>query len=233
MKPAGVDSAVAIREVSDIETGRYALVANRWEQFFVEIARIQVDMSKDMYTRNPELKVSHVEKKILKEIKWKNVDLEDNPFDIQAFPTSSLPDTPAGRIQTVTEYIQNQWISKERGMELLSLNPDLEDEVNIQTSSLRLTEKWLSEMVEEGVYNRPDPLMNLQLALSVSLGVYTMLVHDNCPGDRLDLVRQFIDECKVLLTPPAPPVQPAPMDQNGTAMPAMQQAATPQLQQAS
>lgn len=216
LKPAGVDSAVAIREVADIETGRFAMVAKRWEDFFIQVARIMVDMSKDLYKENPELAVTVGEKKILEEIKWKDVDLQDNPFDIQTFPTSQLPDTPAGRVQTIAEYIQNQWISKERGMELLNLDPDLEQEVSMQTASLRLTEKWLSQMVEEGVYHKPDPFMNLPLAQQTAQGVYNMLLHDNCPEDRLELVRQFIMECVDLQTPPPPPpeatqeMQPAP-----------------------
>ena len=211
MKPAGVDSAVAIREVSDIETGRFAMVANRWEQFFVDVARIMVDMSKDLYARHPDLKVAYSEKKIVKEIDFSKVNLEDNPFDIQTFPTSQLPDTPAGRIQTISEYIQNQWISKERGMELLNLDPDLEQEVNIQTASLRLTEKWLSEMVEDGIAHSPDPLMNLNLAQQTSQGVYSMLLHDGCPEDRLALVREFILKCVEMQQPPAPPIgQPPP-----------------------
>jgi len=208
MKPAGVDSAVAMREVSDIETGRFALVANRWEQFFVDIARVFTDMSKDLYSKNKDLKMVVQDKKVLKLIKWKDVDLKDNPFDIQTFPTSQLPDTPAGRVQTITEYIQNQWISKERGMELLNLDPDLEQEVNIQTSTIRLTEKWISEMVDSDIYHRPEPLMNLQQSQQLAQGIYTMLLHDNCPEDKLQLVRQYISDCVDLLNPPAPPAPP-------------------------
>lgn len=208
MKPAGVDSAVAIREVSDIETGRFAMVANRWEKFFVDIARIMTDMSRDLYVDDPSLAVTYPEKKLLKEIKWKDVDLKEHPFDIQTFPTSQLPDTPAGRIQTITEYIQNQWISKERGMELLNLDPDLEQEVNIQTASLRLTEKWVQEMLESGTYHKPEPLMNLQLAQQTAQGIYTQSVYNGAPEDRLQLVRQFIMECVDMLNPPAPPPSP-------------------------
>lgn len=213
MKPSGVNSAVAMREVSDIETGRFAMNALRWEQFFVEIAKILVDISKDLYTDEPELMVTVAEKKILKEIRWKDVDLEDHPFEIQTFPTSQLPDTPAGRIQTITEYIQNNWISKERGMELLNLDPDLESEVNLQTASLRLTEKWLAEMVEEGTIHHPEPFMNLQLAQEVAQGVYNQLVYDNCPEERLDLVRQFIMEIVEMLNPPPSPQQMPPMQE--------------------
>ena len=220
MKPAGVDSAVAIREVSDIETGRFAMVANRWEKFFVDVAKIMTDMSKDLYSEHKDLKVSVTEKKILQEISWKDVDLKDNPFDIQTFPTSQLPDTPAGRVQTITEYIQNQWISKERGMELLNLDPDLEQEVNIQTSTIRLTEKWISQMIDDGEYHRPEPLMNLQQSQQLAQGIYTMLLHDNAPDDRLQLVRNYIMECSDMLTPPPPPAPPMPVGpQPGQAAP--------------
>lgn len=221
-KPAGVDSNVAIRTVQDIEVGRFAMVALRWEQWFMDIAKIMVDMSKDLYTRNPDLKVTYTEKKMLKEIKWKDVDL-DSPYDVQCFPTSQLPDTPAGRIETISDYINNGWITKERGMSLLNLDPDLEGEVNLQTSSLRLTEKWLSEMVEDGTVYHPEPYMNLGLALNVAQGVYTQLQVDNCPEDRLQLVRDFINEIidlqQQMQAPPPPPEGQMPPPDQGMPMP--------------
>jgi hypothetical protein len=215
-KPAGVDSAVAMREVSDIESGRFAMVSKRWEDWFIEVGRVFIDMSKDLFAELPDLSVVYSEKKILKEIDFKKVDLKGKPFDLQTFPVSQLPDTPAGRIQTISEYIQNQWISKERGMELMNLDPDLEQEVNMQTASLRLTEKWLSEMVEEGVSHQPEPLMNLPLAQSLSQGIYCMLVHDGCPEERLQLVRNFIQQCIDLQKPPPQQLPPAPPAQPQT-----------------
>lgn len=213
-KPQGVDSNVAIRTVQDIETSRFSMVALRWEDWFMEISKIMVDMSRDLYVKNPDLKVTYVEKKMLHEIGWKDVDL-DAPFDVQCFPTSQLPNTPAGRIETISEYIDKNWISKERGMMLLNLDPDLEGEVNLQTSSLRLTEKWLSEMVEDGTYHHPEVYMNLPLALSVAQGIYTQLQVDACPEDRLQLVRDFINEIVDLQNqlnaqnaPPPPPPGP-------------------------
>lgn len=192
-KPQGVESNVAIRTVQDIESSRFAMVALRWEEWFMQIAKIMVDMSRDLYMRNPDLNVTFVEKKMLHEIRWKDVDL-DSPFDVQCFPTSQLPDSPAGRIETISEYIDKEWISKETGMTLLNLDPDLEGEVNRQTSSLRLVEKWISEMIEDGVYHKPEPFMNLSLTLNVAQGIYTQLQVDSCPEDKLELVRDFIND---------------------------------------
>jgi len=213
-KPKGVDSNVAIRTVQDIEASRFAMVALRWEDWFMDIAKIMVDMSKDLYAKNPDLKVSLVEKKMLHEIRWKDVDL-DAPYDVQCFPTSQLPDSLAGRIETISEYIDKGWITKETGMTLLNLDPDLEGEVNRQTSSLRLVEKWISEMVEDGTYHSPEPYMNLGLAIDISQTIYTQLQVESCPEDRLELVRQFINDCIELQQrlqgpPPGPEMGPPP-----------------------
>ncbi len=204
MKPSGVDSAVALREVQDIESGRFAMVALRWEQWFVDIARIIVDRSKQLFISNQKLSVSVMEKKILKEIKWKDVDITNQPFDLITFPTSQLPDTPAGRMQTITEMIDNGFISREFGAELLNIDPDLENAVNFQTSSLRRTEQMISKMVDTGEYTRPDSYLNLQQTLSTANGIYNQLCIDDCTEDRLELVRQFITDVIDLQNPPQP-----------------------------
>lgn len=234
-KPQGVDSNVAIRTVQDIESSRFAMVALRWEEWFMDVAKIMVDMSKDIYTRNPDLKVSMVEKKMLHEIKWKDVDLNEAPYDVQCFPTSQLPDSPAGRIETISEYIDKEWITKEFGMSLLNLDPDLEGEINRQTSSLRLAEKWISEMVEDGEYHHPEPYMNLSLTINVAQSILTQLQVDSCPEESLELVRRFINETIELqqslqgpppgpppeMMPPGPDMMGPPMPDMGAGMPPM------------
>lgn len=218
-KPAGVDSAVAMREVQDIETGRFSLVAQRWEQWFIDVAKIIIDRSKQLYLSNPKLSVTVMEKKILKEIKWKSVDITEHPFDLVAFPTSQLPDTPAGRMASVTELMDNGFISRTMGAELLNIDPDLENAINFQTASLRRVEQQISEMVETGEYTRPEPYLTLGEAQTVAVGMYNQLLIDNCPEDRLQLVRQFMTDIGELLTLsalPKPPMQgPPPMMQQG------------------
>lgn len=201
-------SGAAIRELVDIETTRFAQVSTRWEDNFVKIAHTIVNLSKQLYEKGmTDLSVDFHYKKMIDTIKWKDVNI-DCSFDCKCDPVSQLPDSTAGRIQTIQEYIDRQWISKERGMEMLNLDPDLQQEVNIQTSSLRLCEKRLSEMVEEGKVFKPEPYMNLQQALDISKGVYNMLVIDGCPEDRLQLVRDWMNDIITLqasLTMQQPP----------------------------
>lgn len=201
-KQAGVNSAIAIRTMVDLESSRYIQVSKNWEQFFVDCAEIIVKLGKKAYQKDPDYKVTYMDKKskVLRAIPWKKVNMPDDMFVIKCDTVSGFPSTAAGRIQTITDFISQQFISRERGMELLNLDPDLEGEVKLQTSSLRLCEKRLSCMVEDNEYYHPEKYMNLKLALAVSEATYNQLQLDECPNDRLELVRTWIREITTMLT---------------------------------
>lgn len=195
-KQPGVNSAIAMRTMVDIESSRFIQVSKNWEKFFIDCAEICVKLAKKAYENDNTFKVTYMDKKskILKEIPWKKVNLPDDMFSIRCDTISGFPASAAGRIQTVTDLISNHFIGQERGMELLNIDPDLEDEIKLQTSTLRLCEKRLCEMVEDNVYNHPENYMNLKLAQLVSQQTYNQLQIDGCPEERLSLVRQWINE---------------------------------------
>lgn len=224
-KQEGVNSAVAMRTMVDIESSRFIQVSKNWENFFVRCAEVTVKMGKRAYEKDPEFHVTYLDKrsKTLREIPWKKINLPDDMFIIKCDTVSGFPASAAGRIQTITDFISNNFLSRERGLELLQIDPDLEDEVKLQTSSLRLTEKRLCQMVEEGIYNHPENYINLKLCLSISQATYNQLLIDECPEDRLQLVRQWMNELATKISgqdptvallqqaftpPPAAPVAP-------------------------
>lgn len=198
-KQAGVDSAVAMRTMVDIESSRFIQVSKNWEAFFVANAEAVVRLGKQR-AQSGDFRVQYRDKRsgVLKDLDWSRVNMTDDPFQIQCDTVSNFPSSAAGRIQTITDYISNNFISRERGLELLNLDPDLQDEIKLQTSSLRLTEKRLCEMVEDNLYHHPEKFMNLQLSLQVSLATYNQLQIDNCPDDRMQLVRNWIQELTTL-----------------------------------
>lgn len=200
----GVNSAVAMRTQVDIESSRYIQVAKNWEKFFVDCAHIYMKMGKIAYEADPEFAVRYMDKKfkVMREIPWKKIAVPEESYTIRCDTVSAFPQTAAGRIQTITDFIANNFIGRERGMELIGLDPDLEGEIKLQISTLRLVEKRLCEMVEDGAeaYRHPEPFMDLTLALKVSEQTYCMLDGDGCPEDRLQLVRQWIGEICTMKT---------------------------------
>ena len=210
-KPAGIDSGVALREYSEIESERFMLTGMRYEQMFMSAARIVINMSRDLYEEDKGLSITVPGSTFIKTIKWKDVDLRDDQFTMKPYPVSLLPSTPAGRLQKVQELIQSGFIPKEQGLQLLDF-PDLGAYESLETANLNLIQKTLTEIVETGVYYPPEPQMNLEQAGGYAHKAY---LHGRVTGlaeDRLELLLRFIDDVERLIAVDQP-VEVAPMEQ--------------------
>lgn len=207
-KPGGLDSAVALREYQEIETERFVITGQRYEKFFIDTAKIMIDISRDLYSGNTKLKVKGKSRKFIESIKWKEVDLDDDKFTMQAFPTNMLPREPAGRLQTVQEYIAAGFVPKEWALELLDI-PDVDGFVSLQVAALDDVMTIIEKIIEEEEYTPPDQYMNLDLAQKMAHTMYLYCKHmDDVSDHSKELIRQFIDECMELINPPAPPMDP-------------------------
>lgn len=207
-KPAGLDSAVSLREFHDIESERFVIVGQRFEQFFIDCAKIMIDLSRDLYKDNKELMVKAPGTKLLEQIQWSKVNLKEDEYFMKAFPTSILPTTPAGRLQKVQELFEAQFIDKDTAMGLLDF-PDLEQAMSLQMAGAEDAKKTIGRIVSTGEYEVPEPYMNLQLAIKLAQSAYLKARADGLPEKRRMLLLQFMDECRELLQPtPDPSMQP-------------------------
>lgn len=206
VKPAGLNSGAALREYDDIQSERFILVGQRWEQLFLDATQITIDLSRDLYMENKSLNVKVKGQKFIETIKWKDVDMDDDKFSLRVYPVSSLPSTPAGKLQTVTELTQAGWIGKEEALSLLDF-PDLEAFNDRNNAPLDLINKMIERMLDDGAYKSPEPFMNLQLAISTTQYALAYAEIQDVSEDRLDLLRRFITDCQALMqaasTPPA------------------------------
>lgn len=214
-KPKGVESAVAMREVEDIETGRFEVLGQQWEDTHIELGNRIIDVSKELYQDNPALKVRVRKYNLIKEIEWRDINFKEEQFSLQCFPISQLPHSPAGRIDTIEAYVQAGYIDKVTAMALLDM-PDLSEEVSLQTGTLQLTKKMIGEMLDSGEYQSPVPQMDLTVAANIAKLAYVNAKVKDYPEDRLALVERFINDCKDMLDfiakqsapPPGPPGMP-------------------------
>jgi hypothetical protein len=87
------------------------------------MAKMLIALSRELYGEKKGLSMKVAGKKFLETIDWKDAQLEDDEFVIEMFPESSLPSSPRGRLQTISELSQAGYISKERSLELLDF-PD-------------------------------------------------------------------------------------------------------------
>ena len=218
-KPGGLDSGVALREWQDIESERFVLVGQRYEAAYIEASRILIDLSRDLYTENQDAAFLHVKarsKKFIETIPWADVDMDDDAYDLQIFPVSMLPSTPAGRIQTITELMKvagddgKPLISGEQAMKLLDF-PDFEQVASLKTAAIDVAQMMIDGMLDGGPYQPPEPFMNLSLTLQMALASYLHAQTQGVEEPALANVRQFMAQIAKMLAPPAPlPPQPMP-----------------------
>jgi len=206
-KPGGLDSGKALREFNDIEAERFILMGQSYEEFYIACAKQIIDLTKELYAKDKDYAVTVKGKKFMEQIKWADIDLEDDQYIMQIFPTSFLSQTPAGRLADVQELIQAGFIDKANGMKLLDY-PDLQQYMSLANAALEDIENQIEAMVERGEFQSPEPFQNLALGISMMQSAYLRGKNDAVPDDRLDLLRNWIEEANKMLVAATPPPQP-------------------------
>lgn len=208
-KPEGLNSGASIRSFDDISTDRMATVAKKYSDVFVELAYQVADVAKDIAERDGKYQTVYPNKDGTKEIDLPAMKFLKDPFVIQCFSESSLPRTPAGRIQTVTEQVQAGMLSIKEGRRLMRF-PDLEQNERLDNASEERIFKYLDDIVETGKYTPPDSFMDLQLALQLTVQYINLYLAANLEEAKADKLRMFFTQCQTLVQAAQPPPMPVP-----------------------
>lgn len=199
VKPVGIDSGKALREYNEVESERFAVVSQNYEATFLQTARIYIDLSRELYNEDElDTEVSAESKKFLEKIKWSDIDLEHDQYIMQMFPTSMLPHTPAGRLQWIQELINEQFIPREYGLKLLDF-PDIDAYTAVANAPLDNLLDALDDIIYKGKYAAPEPYQDLVQGVKLFQAMYLKCKRDLVPDERLDMMRDWINNAEVML----------------------------------
>ena len=192
-KPAGLESGVALREFQDIESERFLMVAKAYEQLFLDAAAQMVDIAREVSARGESFEViSHGDDDIEK-IKWSDINLKRDEYVMKVYPTSLLPTTPAAKLQKVIEMLQAGMLSQQEARALLDY-PDLAAVNDMATASQEIFNMMIERILEKGIYQPPEPYMNLAMGIQMMQSAYLRAKINSVPEDRLELFRRFIED---------------------------------------
>jgi hypothetical protein len=200
-KPAGLNSQVALREYNDIETERFASFAASWENFHMDIARQQIDLAKDLAKENVNYGVWGKQGKGVKFVKFSEIDLKDESYVMQAYPTSLLAGTPSGQLDKVSDLISLQIVTPDEAASLIDF-PDTEAVLGIKNAD-RDDIMYTLESLLDGKYFSPEPFQNLQLGIKYLNSAYLKYRNSGVKEENLQLIRRWIDEAILLMNPQA------------------------------
>lgn len=208
-KPSGLDAAVALREYSDIESERFALVHKRWEQFALDFSTLALEMISKQ-TGSEGYKIRLPSKRFVIEVDWKDINLDRDSYIMQMFPVSSLPSTPGARYQKVREMMQDGFIDKPVAQRLLEF-PDLEAETNLGNAAIDDADATISAILDDEtpVLHPYEPYQNADLIISRGTAAYLYAKEHGCEDNRLEMLRRLIDGTTAakakMMQPPMPP----------------------------
>ena len=213
-KPSGLDAAVALREFSDIESERFAVQHQDWEQFTLDFVELSIDLITNQFGWSG-YKVLVPGRRDLLEVDWKDINLSRDAYVMQMWPTSSLPGTPAARLQRVEELRAKGYITDAAAKRLLEF-PDIEAEMHLSNAIIDDADATISAILDnETPELRPlEPYQNLDMIIERANAAYLFARHRHCPEDRLRLLRQLIDTATAqkaaTMAPPMMPGAPMP-----------------------
>lgn len=218
--PAGLDSGTAIRDYMENADIRFTLLSQRFGQFYIDTAKKLIAEAQKIYSKTKEFKVKVKGKRFVEEIDWKKISLDEDEYTLKLYPTSSLPRSPAGRLNTVKDLVQGGFMDVDTGRRLLQF-PDLEEENGLANAALEDAEMTAEQLLHGDDFPTPDPLQNLVLCIQKVTEAALRAKNDGAPDDKLERCRQWLVQARALLAPPAPVTAPGQGTPNAVGGPTM------------
>lgn len=209
-KPAGLESAVALREFTDIETQRFAIQAQNYEQAIAQdLAKKIVKVAKAIHGKDQKFTTVFAAKGFMQKIDWADVDMEEDRFVMKVEASSLLSRTPAGKTQTVIEWLNAQFISQDEAKQLLDL-PDIDKAKSMFNAAIDNIDAMIEQALD-GEMIVPEPFMNLPLGIQRFQQAYLRSKIDGAPEDILQILRDWMELAQNLIAPaPTPETEAAP-----------------------
>ena len=198
MKPAGLDSGKALRVYADLTSGRLRGWSLSWHEYYLQVSEQLVSCLRRGARRGRSISYLDQETRRLRTVKLSEVALKEGSYAVQCLPVSSLPSTPAARVQVLDEWLNAGLIDLITYKRLLDA-PDLQAETALETAPVEAFEAsaWAvlygdddeaAEARRPGKYDDP--------AVWLTRGPRRLLLAQmaGCPEDRILLFEEMLAE---------------------------------------
>lgn len=194
VKPPGVESGRALMHLGEMETGRHAQLSTSWEDMFCDVADLTVECCHDIPNHKSRFRTSAG----FEEIDWGIID-KGLSYELKVFPTSYLPITPTGRLETVQQLLDAGLITDEQEARKLLAFPDLEQSDSLATAAIDDVDRQVDKMLS-GEEQSPEPYMVMQQGIidRVSAALFRAKQF-HYPEDELGYMQAWIDEAQAML----------------------------------
>lgn len=201
-KPEGVESAIALQTLSDMESQRFSMQQQRLERGIIGLARKIIKLYKraaendDIKDKIPE--ASWKTHNVIKRINWKKVNMPEDLYVISIEAASMMSRTPAGRIQAAVE-LGNAGLFERDELRRLIGHPDLERAYDLDNAYDEHAERIIEDLLH-GKYRAPDMTDGVERVLPKVAAAFVRALDGKAPEDILDGFRSWLIKGQKLLT---------------------------------
>lgn len=236
-KPPGVNAAVAMQALNDIQTVRFLPKARAYETAFETLGQLICDAAKDIAEQHGGFLLQWPGKRFLLELNWNDVSLDEDMYQIRVSPVSQFSRDPSAILEMASELRQSGDITRETYLQMIGM-PDFEEMLTRETAESEwirdLMDRYLDsttdqELEDNGGFESPEPfLANVPGAVTICVATYWEAKRDRAPEYCLELIRRFIVELQSTQQQAQQQVQQAAASQQqaGAFLPPGQQAQT-------
>lgn len=207
-KPAGIDSAIGLRTYQNIETERFSQFVKATETFASSNAKKQAKVLGGL-KKPPKQATPPRGKPSIEIVSWEPIDLDS--IAVQIYPTSKMPDTPAGRREYALELAQYGIAKPDDIFEMLEWS-DTEAFAKRRLAGRKNVERDIAR-ARRGEKVVRDAIGDHATALQMMSDAYEEAKHDGLPPARLAIMRTYVTACARFLAkkqqPPPAPIGPA------------------------
>lgn len=197
-KPAGLESGKALRTFNDIETERFSIVAQNYDQFFVNIANKLILMTeRECKKGTKDFQVTSFNSRFIEPIKWSEINIKRNQYILKAFPTNFLSATPEGKFADIKDLIGIGLLDQRQAQALLDY-PDLESVMEYKNAQFDDIHAVLENIVDKGIYEPPMPYQALTYGRELFQQVYVKLKNQKLEPEKLEMLILWGEEASIL-----------------------------------
>lgn len=192
-RPAGIDHAPGLQHLADTESIRHTPSFRAWREFHLTCGRIHIEMFRLLAKHNKDFEIVFGDSKDLKRIKWADVDMGRNLFELRLHPTNFLPTTPGAKASRIVQYVQSGVFTPSQGLAAAIEYPDIERLVGNESAAIRNVAKKLASVVLDGLNetNAPHGYMDLGECKRQSKELINALEADGEKQSKIEGVRDF------------------------------------------
>lgn len=184
-------SGVALRNIERNATVRFSRKEAAYGRLYLRIAKRLIRLVRKVAEKNPgAAQILVREAGQFNKIQWADVDLPDESFKIQMFPTSQLPRDPAGKLQYVQEMISTGFIDPAYAATLFEI-PDVEAYQNIRLAGIRYIGFVMDKMLYDGESTPVSGMEDLGTAIDWCAATWMYGSMHGAPQAHLDMLAEW------------------------------------------